>query len=305
MIIILGVLERTNKQIIVERQNTEYLGAFSNAEGYISKYLANFYAGKLNTNSSDSDINNILGINTNNPEAKIILNKQTLTSAITPDNFIDVNSNRGIMIPNNAPVPASSTDGDTFVDSTGVRRKLVKTIKTWCALTYKTSTGSAYSTGESAVYSQLLYWDGTNMQMDKIATACTSGALAQGGANWGASPNINGTGIGVAGVVGNTTTIGGNKYLEITYTLPTAKQKIEYLRVTPLNGYNGQTAAVTTLLSRMYDSTGNVIGSSDPITGTAIGYGNLNRNSTVKFTAPNSIQIPSAFTYVFFEGNNP
>lgn len=292
MVIVLGVLERTNKQLYVQRQNSAYTNSFTNAESFIAKYINNSYINAFPAGSTEDQINSILNDgNTTDPKAKIILDNVTgyvADNNLTIKNFLETKSDRSLTVPVNTP---SANDA-------------AKKISVWCP----TTLSGTNVTLRSAIYLQILYKNTDTLQNIGIDCTDNQNIVTDYGNVWSANQTISGNLGGNIVISKSAPPLGdGNaSFRKIDYVF-TSPALIELIRVIPLINFPNAGALVTTtkvsVLARIYNASAQVIGGSDPLTGTVIGYGDLGRNAAIKFSAPNVAQLPTAFDYVFFEKN--
>jgi hypothetical protein len=295
--VVMGIVDRTYKQLTIQRQNAEYQRAFNDAESSVNGLMALISSGTLDISSS-TDPNSLVNS----------VFEKSLQAPIT------LNLNKFDPLKDEKPRYLSS-------DSTLTVEPLVKTQTTsftvWCDMGF-TSKGVT-DVKNSAVLIENTYRtsvDSSGNQFynhDVITTICKeNGTDINGGsdfnltqpadspiAGYTISDAGNGTAIGIPDVDSRCT---NKTYKKIKYTITKALQKeVAFLRVTPKIGFANSATVDTCTFVKLQNGT-STIGSSTPVTGTAIGYGSSGRTATIRFSIPNTSELPAFFNYVAFEG---
>ena len=274
--IVLGAVERSNRQLTIQRLNSDYNNAFLNAQGQVNGLMALIDSGDITPSDTAATIQN-----------KLSTSNITFTLSGSANLVVDTTS-----LDSNTPFPLISDTGLVVVPQ--FQNVTASTVTVWCDT----------SQPNSAVVFQYVYTSGFTTLSDNIITTCKeTGGLINGGSNMNAGTNINNSGFSVTFGTPTTLLVSGvsTAFQPITYTIPAAKNTIQSVRVIPKIGFNSA-AQNTAVMVKIYDATAKVIGSSAPLTGTSTGIGASGRTSTLRFTLPNTAQLPSFFNYVLFEG---
>lgn len=308
LVIVLAVLDRTNRQITIQKQNAEYIFAFNRvlaATDSVAAIINSGVAPYTPTGGDNSAAINAL-INPSTGNSLIPCNDPNAADGscneykVTVDPYdpakeipTQVASDQSITL-----TPFNKSNQSPTGTSSNIQSFIV-----YCDITKN----------NTAVNIQVLYRDsGNNLQTEAFATTCKeTSSQINGGTNWSyggsqSSPFV----ISDSGFSVYTTgqqVIGATTYQKLVYNVPSAKKNIVSIRVMPKVGFNNSASTATSTLIRMYssaDAVGSILGTSNPVTGVAIGYGKNSRTSTIKFSIPSTVKLPSFFDYVLFEGGN-
>jgi len=302
-VIVIGIFDRTYKQLNVQRQNSEYNVALNTAEGAVQAVFSLIQSGELDPTVAQTTQPDLSGV------AKF-LDPAANNTKITIDRF-DLAQD----------VPINTLSDSSVVVAplaTAVGSKIDK-IRVWCPLQYLNSSGTATNLANSTIAVQPIYRDALrNATTDNIFSTCAE-TLNQvnGGPNWQTPSSIGpATDVKIPMPDGSIYTVqfvqnialAGTNFRVLDYILPASRTalKIDTVVITPKVQYNCSTPGNCVsnsipLALKMYLA-GNLVGGSNPVTGTVIGYGNSARSSTIRFSIPNTSQVPGFFNYVMFEG---
>ncbi|MEI7604109.1 MAG: hypothetical protein WCJ19_03755 [bacterium] len=304
--IVIGVVERTNRQLNVQRQNAEYSYALSVSESAIYSLYSLIQSGDINPT------NNTTAIDVSSASSFV----KSDNSSLTIDPFIAAEDKPYEL----------DLDNSLMVDSLSNVTSSITTFKVWCPYKYfDTNTGSSTSLSNMAMLLQLNYINGSNIVTDNIASLCiTDGSFDSGtydlGSNWKVPASTSSADTSARVSDGSVYTvknngdviINGNSYRVFTYTVPSTRTgynfdsmvispKTSLPKVVSGSLQNSDLNGKVNIISKMYNGA-SIVGTSNPITGAAIGYGKSGRSATIRFAIPNTVQLPSYFNYVMFEG---
>ena len=296
MAVVLAVVDRTNKQLAIQRQNAGYEEAFNYAQSATEALVNRVSAGDIDpTNPTVND-------NLNNQIVSTLNNDYQGQFNVHIDPY-NVN--------NSVPFPLHSDQTLTLknfrFNKTVSQTQLVDNINILCPVEDVDSN----TVSNVAILVQVIFWNGSSYLADNLATTCQEAPAVpplsspiNGGTPWNSNGgNITSNNVNqyqVSGVNGYQINSTGPHYVNLKYTLTPALNVAYVLTTLKTNFNNNNISPVMNIVANIKNGNA-LIGSTDPFTGTVIGYGSQQRNSALTFQIPNTSQLPPYLDYSFFE----
>ena len=300
MTVVIAVVDRTNKQVTIQRQNAGYEEAFNYAQS-ATEALINRIAAFI-IDPTDPNVNNTI-----NSQIVSVLNlnyKGKFNISIDPfdlaaDVPLGIAPDKTLTVKNFKFSKTSTTPNTSYVNN--------------FTISCPSQDVSSNIVPNLAIIIQILYWDApsSSYKTDNLATTCQedNNNTINGGLYWATNNSTIPASSESSNHYSVSSNPNGNSPI-LTYVIKDASNNntslnIDYIRVTPKTKFNNLSNNKLDFVVKMKAPNSTIIGSSNPITGIATGYGdpNNNRTSTLSFKIPNTSQLPSYLDYVLFEGN--